>query len=186
MLSAFPLVDEDIQLLPSIATIYLPLCNTISCVILTTSPPIPRAADKAEAQANTKKKGGSIQVPEEWPLEEAKKVFEHPDVTPASELELKWKNPDVEGLVQFLVTEKGFNKDHVRKGADKLTKFLNSKQQGRLDGFFTVQPKMSPKKVTAKNSGKDAKGKGKAKVDVKATKRKNDEKEASWSKKTKK
>ncbi|KIM71073.1 hypothetical protein PILCRDRAFT_17411 [Piloderma croceum F 1598] len=143
-----------------------------------------KATDKAEAQADAeKKKGGGIQVPEEWPWEEAKKVFEHPDITPASELELEWKNPDVDGLVQFLVTEKGFNEDRVRKGANKLAKFLNSKQQGRLDGFFTVQPKT---KVTAKNSGKDAKRKGKAKVDVKGTKQKNDKKEVSWSKKTKK
>jgi flap endonuclease-1 len=39
---------------------------------------------------------------------------------------------------------------------------LNAKQQGRLDGFFTVKPK-SPKKEDAKGKGKgkdDAKGKG--------------------------
>jgi hypothetical protein len=60
----------------------------------------------------------------------------------------------------------------VRKGADKLAKFLNSKQQGRLDGFFTVQPKTSPKKGASKSSGKDVKGKGKGKADTKGTKRK--------------
>jgi hypothetical protein len=60
----------------------------------------------------------------------------------------------------------------VRKGADKLAKFLNSKQQGRLDGFFTIQPKTSPKKGTSKDSGKVAKGKGKGKADAKGTKRK--------------
>ncbi|KIM77942.1 hypothetical protein PILCRDRAFT_824937 [Piloderma croceum F 1598] len=145
-----------------------------------------KAAEKADADADGedgKKKKGGIQVPEEWPWEEAKKVFEHPDVTPAAELELEWKHPDVDGLVQFLVTEKGFNEDRVRKGADKLAKFLNSKQQGRLDGFFTVQPKTSPKKGASKSGGKDAKGKGKGKADTKGTKRKNDEKEASGSKK---
>ena len=99
----------------------------------------------------------------------------------------------MDGLVQFLVTEKGFkcvstsrsfrtyvltiisttiSEDRVRKGADKLAKFLNSKQQGRLDGFFTVQPKTSPKKGTSKDSGKGAKGKGKGKADAKGTKRK--------------
>jgi flap endonuclease-1 len=31
-----------------------------------------------------------VQVPEEWPWEEAKKVFEKPDVTPASELEVSF------------------------------------------------------------------------------------------------
>jgi flap endonuclease-1 len=60
----------------------------------------------------------------------------------------------------------------VRKGADKLAKFLNSKQQGRLDGFFIVQAKTSPKKGASKDSGKDAKGKGKGKADAKGSKRK--------------
>ncbi|KAI0087893.1 PIN domain-like protein [Irpex rosettiformis] len=124
-----------------------------------------------------KKRKGGVQVPEEWPWEEAKKIFEKPDVKPASEVEVEWKSPDVEGLVDFLVKEKGFNEERVRKGAEKLTKFLNAKQQGRLDGFFTAQPKTSPKK--AKDDGK-----GKAK----GTKRKADGKEskASSSKKSKK
>ncbi|KAF8120591.1 PIN domain-like protein, partial [Boletus edulis] len=62
----------------------------------------------ADAEEGGKKKKGGIQVPEEWPWEEAKKLFEKPDVLPASEVELEWKDPDVEGLVQFLVVEKGF------------------------------------------------------------------------------
>lgn len=51
---------------------------------------------------------GGVGIPEEWPWEEAKKIFEKPDVTPADEVELEWRNPDVDGLVQFLVNEKGF------------------------------------------------------------------------------
>jgi flap endonuclease-1 len=54
------------------------------------------------------KGSGGIKVPEDWPWEEAKKLFEQPDVVPADQLELEWKNPDVDGLVQFLVQEKGF------------------------------------------------------------------------------
>ena len=45
----------------------------------------------------------------------------------------------------------------MRKGAEKLAKSLNAKQQGRLDGFFTAAPNSSaPKKVVPK--GKDVKG----------------------------
>ncbi|KAK0208336.1 flap endonuclease 1 [Desarmillaria ectypa] len=115
---------------------------------------------KPKKKGKSKGKGGII-VPEEWPWEEAKGVFEKPDVTPADEIELEWKNPDIDGLVQFLVTEKGFNEDRVRKGAEKLHKFLNAKQQGRLDGFFTfkAKEKVPPKKGTEK----DTKGKGKRK-----------------------
>ncbi|KAJ7219904.1 flap endonuclease 1 [Mycena pura] len=155
--------------------------------------PTPKPMPK-KGKGKGKGKGGIV-VPEEWPWEEAKKLFEHPDVIPADELEvwfetvlhreysiddiqLEWTNPDVEGLVQFLVVEKGFNEERVRKGAEKLTKYLNSKQQGRLDGFFTVKPK--EKKSPVKN---DAKGKHALK---KGTKRKGDDKpEVSGSKKAK-
>ncbi|KAF8206535.1 PIN domain-like protein [Mycena galopus ATCC 62051] len=140
----------------------------------------PKSKPKPKKKGKGKGKGGIV-VPEEWPWEDAKKVFEKPDVTPADEVELEWTNPDVDGLVQFLVTEKGFNEERVRKGAEKLTKFLNSKQQGRLDGFFTVTPKekKSPSKA-------DAKGKGKGKDAPKGTKRKGDDKaESSKSKKAK-
>ncbi|KAG5638850.1 hypothetical protein H0H81_009401 [Sphagnurus paluster] len=132
-------------------------------------------AEKPKAKPKPKKKGkgkgkgkGGVVVPEEWPWEQAKELFMKPDVLPADEVELEWANPDVDGLVQFLVTEKGFNEERVRKGADKLQKFLNSKQQGRLDGFFTVKPKepANPK------DNKNAKGKGKTDAKSKGTKRK--------------
>lgn len=93
--------------------------------------------------------------------------------------QFKWEAPDIDGLVEFLVNEKGFNEDRVRKGADKLKIALHQKQQGRLDGFFKVQPKpagasgssssspASAKKRKAEEDKKDknkkAKGKEKAK-----------------------
>ncbi len=49
-----------------------------------------------------------MQIPEDWPYEAAKELFKKPDVTPANELELEWKSPDIDGLVDFLVREKGF------------------------------------------------------------------------------
>jgi len=140
-----------------------------------------KVSAKEEATEDGKKKKGGIQIPEEWPWEEAKKVFEKPDVMPADQVEIEWKSPDVEGLVEFLVKEKGFNEERVRKGAEKLTKFLNAKQQGRLDGFFSVKPK-SPKK------GKDdekPKGKGKAAGAKRKAADEKDKKDAGGSKKAK-
>lgn len=67
-----------------------------------------RVAEKDEASEEGKKKRGGIQIPEEWPWEAAKALFLKPDVTPADELDLEWKNPDIDGLVDFLVREKGF------------------------------------------------------------------------------
>ncbi|KAH9942887.1 PIN domain-like protein [Amylocystis lapponica] len=146
-----------------------------------------KMAAKDDAAEDGKKKKGGISVPEEWPWEQAKKIFEKPDVTQADEIEVEWTSPDVDGLVQFLVTEKGFNEERVRKGADKLTKFLSAKQQGRLDGFFSVQPKASPKKDKSKEKGK-GKDDDKSKSKSKGTKRKQSadkDKEAGSSKKTK-
>ncbi|KAJ3744222.1 flap endonuclease 1 [Lentinula detonsa] len=135
-------------------------------------------ASSSKTKSKAKKRGGKgkgkggVSMPEEWPWEEAKELFMKPNVTPADELELEWKNPDVDGLIQFLVTEKGFNEERVRKGAEKLQKFLNTKQQGRLDGFFTVTAK--PKEA-AKGKGKEDKGK-------KGTKRKGEDQERGASK----
>lgn len=47
-----------------------------------------------------------------------------------------------------------FSEERVRKGAEKLQKYLNSKQQGRLDGFFTVVPKSPKKEIAGKEKGK--------------------------------
>lgn len=102
-------------------------------------------------------------------------------------MKIEWKEPDVEGLVQFLVTEKGFkyvcscsafflilitmcSEERVRKGAEKLAKYINAKQQGRLDGFFTPLLR-GPVKLTDLKLMKRPKGKGDAK-DAKGTKRK--------------
>ena len=45
-------------------------------------------------------------------------------------MEIKWGEPDVEGLVDFLVREKGFSEERVRTGAARLSKGLKTKQQG--------------------------------------------------------
>ncbi|KAF8625908.1 hypothetical protein AX17_006634 [Amanita inopinata Kibby_2008] len=144
-----------------------------------------KASEDAEDKPKPKKpKGkGGIQIPEYWPWEEAKQLFEKPDVLPADQVELEWKNPDIEGLVEFLVTQKGFNEERVRKGAEKLQKFLNTKQQGRLDRFFTVKAKEAG---TPTVKGKKEEPKGKSGAAGKGVKRKGDQKEEVTGKKAKK
>ncbi|GAA5916497.1 hypothetical protein JCM6882_001741 [Rhodosporidiobolus microsporus] len=112
---------------------------------------------------------GKNPPPEDWPYEEARKLFQTPEVKPAKDITLDWKAPDVEGLVDFLVREKGFSEDRVRKGADKLKARLSAKQQGRLDGFFTVKPKEGTSSGTKRKADdkKDAKGAKKGKTDAK-------------------
>ena len=47
-------------------------------------------------------------IAEDWPYKEARKLFSEADVVDASKVELKWNSVDEEGLVQFMVKEKGF------------------------------------------------------------------------------
>ena len=77
-------------------------------------------------------------LPADYPHADARELFLHPDVRAADdpECDFKWESPDVDGLVKFLVEEKGFNEDRVRNGAARLGKNLKSQQQSRLEGFF--------------------------------------------------
>ena len=89
-------------------------------------------------------------LPDDWPYQEARELFFNPDVRPADhpECDFKWSGPDVEGLVKFLVNEKGFSEDRVRSAAQKLTKNLKTAQQARLEGFF--KPKQQTEEEVAR------------------------------------
>ena len=107
------------------------------------------------------------QVPEAWPFEEARRLFNEPEVTKADEVELKWEKPDEEALVKFMCEEKGFAEDRIRNGAKKLLKARQGSTQGRLDSFFKVLPSPTPNankrksdEPAGKGSNKKAKGAG--------------------------
>jgi len=91
-------------------------------------------------------------IPEDWPYQDARELFFNPDVRQADdpECDFKWEKPDVEGLVQFLVKEKGFSEDRVRNGAQRLEKNLKGAQQARIEGFFKVIPKTEAEKQAQK------------------------------------
>lgn len=91
-------------------------------------------------------------IPEDWPYQDARELFVHPDVRDANhpDCDFKWEAPDVEALVQFLVTDKGFNEDRVRNGAARLTKNLKTAQQSRLEGFFKPVAKTDEEKASLK------------------------------------
>lgn len=52
--------------------------------------------------------------------------------------QLKWTDPDEEGLVKYLCGDKQFNEDRIRTGVKKLLKSRSGNTQGRLDSFFKV------------------------------------------------
>lgn len=103
-------------------------------------------------------------IPENWPYKEARELFLNPDVKPGKDVELKWTEPDIDGLINFMVKENGFNEQRIRDGATKLSKALKGGTQGRLDGFFKLTPsKESPKKRAGDNKTKTTSKKQKKK-----------------------
>ncbi|KAK9479519.1 PIN domain-like protein [Lipomyces japonicus] len=104
-------------------------------------------------------------IPEDWPYQDARQLFLNPEIVDPSTVELKWEAPDVDGLIEFLVKNKGFSEERVRTGAARLQKNLKTAQQGRLDGFFKVVQKdpataaNSKRKATDKTADKGKKSK---------------------------
>jgi len=70
-----------------------------------------------------------IKTPEfPHPPEQIREIFLHPKVR--DDYTLEWKEPNVEGIVDFLVREKDFSEARVRKAVEKMqegTKELKSK-----------------------------------------------------------
>lgn len=95
---------------------------------------------------------GRYTIPEDWPFEDARDLFFSPNVRKADdpECDFKWEKPDLDGLVKFLVTEKGFSEDRVRSAGARLEKNLKGSQQSRLEGFFKVLPKSEEEKAAHK------------------------------------
>jgi flap endonuclease-1 len=91
-------------------------------------------------------------LPDDWPYKEARELFFNPDVRPADHeaCNFSWDPPDVEGLVKFLVGEKGFNEDRVRSAGQKLQKNVKTVQQARLEGFFRPMEKTEEQKASLK------------------------------------
>jgi len=82
----------------------------------------------------------------------ARRLFKQHEVT--TDVELKWKDCQVEELTKFLVDEMGFNVERVKSNIDKLQKAFKgmSKPQARMDSFFTVKSNPNPnaKKIADK------------------------------------
>ncbi|KAK9818555.1 hypothetical protein WJX74_006900 [Apatococcus lobatus] len=111
--------------------------------------------------------GGKYVVPEPFPYEEARKLFKEPSVLTGDQLpKMTWNAPDEAGLVQFLVEEKSFSEDRIRKAIERIKASHGKSTQGRLESFFG-QPKPKPagekrKQPAAANNKGAASSKGPA------------------------
>jgi flap endonuclease-1 len=121
------------------------------------------------------------QIPENFPFEDIRELFKNPEVLPPDKIEvfqistnssfqmnsdnnslsslpqLKWSEPNEEGLIQFLCREKGFSEDRVRAGISKLQKAAHASVQNRITSFFTISTQSSDsskQKMSSSNTSK--------------------------------
>ncbi|KAI1769828.1 DNA-repair protein rad2 [Hypoxylon cercidicola] len=139
---------------------FVDLCILLGCDYLDPIPKVgPSTALKLIRQYGSLEKvveyiknDSKYTLPEDWPFEDARALFFEPDVRPADDplCDFKWEKPDIDGLVKFLVSDKGFNEDRVRAGGARLEKATKISQQARLEGFFKVVPKTDEEKASLK------------------------------------
>ncbi|KAH8372992.1 hypothetical protein KR009_009612 [Drosophila setifemur] len=96
-------------------------------------------------------------LPENWNYKVARELFIEPEVANAEAIDLKWTEPDEEGLVKFLCGERQFSEDRVRNGAKKLLKSKQAQTQVRLDSFFKTLPSTPNAVNAAKRKAEEAK-----------------------------
>jgi flap endonuclease-1 len=73
----------------------------------------------------------------EFPVEpqRIREIFLHPKVT--NEYRLEWRNPDVEGIVDFIVRGRDFSEDRVRKALQRMQKGMTEQKKGTtLEKWF--------------------------------------------------
>ncbi len=71
-------------------------------------------------------------------IPEIRLLFKKPLVTPGSDINIKFTKPNVEGLIDFLVNEKGFNLDRVNKIIKRISDSKKKGIQTRMDSFFSA------------------------------------------------
>ncbi|KAJ1551712.1 Elongation of fatty acids protein 2, partial [Cladochytrium tenue] len=105
--------------------------------------------------------GKKYEIPEDWPYKEARELFRKPDVQEfAATEQLKWEEPDEEGIVAFMVGEKNFTEERIRSAVKKLSKTRSTSVQGRLADYFKPiakaadGPKAPAKRKKSENYGK--------------------------------
>ncbi|XGW21011.1 hypothetical protein V3C99_004179 [Haemonchus contortus] len=95
--------------------------------------------------------------PDNWPYKRARELFRNPEVANCDEINLVWKEPDVDGIIQFMCEEKSFAEDRVRSAIEKIKKGRGSATQGRIDLFFSVDKTVRSEPTAAKRKAQEEK-----------------------------
>lgn len=122
--------------------------------------------EELEVKAKKAKKGATREVvPQNWLFRGARQLFIEPNVirNEIKESDLKFKDIDEEGLIQFLCQENGFSEDRVRSGIKRIKDSKGRCAQTRIDSFFKTMPSTNKAPAPPPPSSKRASA-GKASV----------------------
>ena len=127
----------------------------------------PEEIDSSEDAKGKKSKKKSKKVmnpvPENWLFIGARKLFVEPNVLKGSltEADLKQKDFDEEGIVQFLCADNGFSEDRVRNALKRVKEAKGKTSQTRIDTFFKSMPTVKSDVKNVKSKDKNDKKNGK-------------------------
>jgi len=92
-------------------------------------------------------------IPKDFMYKEACELFKNPDVTPSVEINLEWTEPKKVELIDYMVNEKGFQKERIERGIQRILASRKKGSQKRLESFF------GPVSITKKRKKVNIKGK---------------------------
>jgi len=75
-------------------------------------------------------------VPEHFPIVEVRNLFLKPDVIPCSEIKLTWNEVNQQELLNYLVNDKQFDEQKVKKVIERIKVARKKMGQQRIDSFF--------------------------------------------------
>ena len=154
-ISNTPTTDSQMSQVPSQTTEKAEPEVPVSTATTTTTTTIPKIMKTEEREKFREEEKVWVPI-----YKQARQLFHNSEVTPASEFQLNWTAPDVDGLRKFLVERMGFQLERVNSGIEKLVKAHETKAQSRIDSFFTMKPSTNVNKIDKRKT--DTKGKGKA------------------------
>ncbi|KAL6730597.1 hypothetical protein Aduo_001560 [Ancylostoma duodenale] len=95
--------------------------------------------------------------PENWPYKRARELFMNPEVADCENINLVWKEPDVDGIMKFMCEEKNFNEERIKSAIAKMQKGRSTATQGRIDAFFSVNKTVKSEPTAAKRKAEEQK-----------------------------
>ncbi|EPB67293.1 XPG I-region [Ancylostoma ceylanicum] len=95
--------------------------------------------------------------PENWPYKRARELFINPEVADCENINLVWKEPDVDGIMKFMCEEKNFNEERIKSAIAKMQKGRSTATQGRIDAFFSVNKTVKSEPTSAKRKAEEQK-----------------------------